>query len=96
MAGMRAEDALNLAKSYVKKSLAGAGALKGDRGKSAYEVAVDNGFDGTEQEWLASLKADAISDVESLIQDKVEQTLDDTFSGSSSSTDIENEIDSWF
>jgi hypothetical protein len=26
------------------------------RGKSAYEIAVANGFDGTEQEWLASLK----------------------------------------
>ena len=25
------------------------------RGKSAYEVAVENGFDGTEEEWLASL-----------------------------------------
>ncbi len=25
------------------------------RGKSAYEIAVMNGFDGTEQEWLASL-----------------------------------------
>ena len=30
--------------------------VKGDAGKSAYEVAVDNGFDGTEEEWLASLK----------------------------------------
>lgn len=29
---MRAEDALQLAKSYVKKSLAGAGALKGEKG----------------------------------------------------------------
>ncbi len=29
--------------------------LKGD---SAYQVAVDNGFEGTEQEWLASLKGD--------------------------------------
>lgn len=29
---MRAEDALALAKSYVKKSLAGAGAIKGDKG----------------------------------------------------------------
>ena len=28
----------------------------GEDGKSAYEIAVDNGFDGTEQEWLASLK----------------------------------------
>lgn len=25
-------------------------------GKSAYEIAVDNGFEGTEEEWLASLK----------------------------------------
>ena len=35
---MRAEDALQLAKSYVKKSLAGAGALKGEKG--------DKGEDG--------------------------------------------------
>ena len=26
------------------------------RGKSAYEIAKENGFDGTEAEWLASLK----------------------------------------
>ena len=30
--------------------------VAGQRGKSAYEVAVDNGFTGTEQEWLESLK----------------------------------------
>lgn len=30
--------------------------VKGDDGKSAYQVAVDNGFQGTEEEWLASLK----------------------------------------
>ena len=29
---------------------------KGDDGKSAYEIAVDNGFSGTEAEWLLSLK----------------------------------------
>ena len=28
----------------------------GDDGKSAYEIAVDNGFEGTEAEWVASLK----------------------------------------
>lgn len=28
---------------------------QGDEGKSAYEVAVDNGFEGTEEEWLESL-----------------------------------------
>lgn len=31
---------------------------KGDEGKSAFEVAVDNGFIGTEQEWLDSLKGE--------------------------------------
>ena len=29
---------------------------KGEQGKSAYQVAVDNGFVGTENEWLDSLK----------------------------------------
>ena len=28
---------------------------KGDPGKSAYQIAVDNGFKGTESDWLASL-----------------------------------------
>lgn len=41
-----------LAKKYVNDSLAGAGALAG---KSAYEIAVDNGFSGSEKDWLASL-----------------------------------------
>ena len=35
--------------------------IQGPEGKSAYEVAVENGFIGTEEEWLASLKA-AIDD----------------------------------
>jgi hypothetical protein len=42
-----------LAKKYVDNTLAGAGSLAG---KSAYEVAVENGFIGTELEWLDSLK----------------------------------------
>jgi len=40
-------------------------------GQSAYEVAVKNGFEGTEQEWLESLKASAS------VNEKVE-TLEDT------------------
>lgn len=32
------------------------GGSSGSDGKSAYEIAVENGFEGTEQEWLASLK----------------------------------------
>ncbi len=31
-------------------------AIQGNDGKSAYEVAVENGFTGTEEEWLESLK----------------------------------------
>ena len=31
-------------------------ARNGERGKSAYEVAVDNGYSGTEAEWLASMR----------------------------------------
>ena len=49
---------LSLAKSYTSSSLEGAGALKGEPGISAYDVAVLNGFTGTESEWLESLKGD--------------------------------------
>lgn len=42
-----------LAKKYVDATLSGAGAIQG---KSAYEIAVDNGFKGTESEWLTSLE----------------------------------------
>lgn len=44
-----------LSKRYIDDSLAGAGAVKG---KSAYEIACDNGFTGTPTEWLESLKGD--------------------------------------
>lgn len=42
-----------LSKKYVEDSLAGAGALAG---KSAYEIACENGFKGTPSEWLKTLK----------------------------------------
>ena len=42
-----------LSKKYVEDSLAGAGALAG---KSAYDIACENGFKGTPTEWLNSLK----------------------------------------
>ncbi len=50
---------LALARKYVQASLAGAGALKGQDGKSAFELAKANGFSGTEREWLESLKGQA-------------------------------------
>lgn len=37
----------------------GTSGIKGDPGKSAYELAVENGFTGTVQEWLASLKGES-------------------------------------
>jgi hypothetical protein len=42
-----------LTKKYVDTVISGAGSLQG---KSAYEIAVENGFQGTEKEWLESLK----------------------------------------
>lgn len=38
------------------------GTPKFARGASAYEVAVINGFEGTEEEWLASLKVGAVTE----------------------------------
>ena len=43
---------LKIVKDYVDKKVAGS-----LTGKSAYQIAVDNGFKGTEQEWLESLKS---------------------------------------
>ena len=42
-----------LSKRYIDNTLAGIGTLQG---KSAYDIAVENGFIGTEEEWLNSLK----------------------------------------
>ena len=47
---------LALAKNYTEAAIAGAGGIQGKDGKSAYQIAVENGFIGTEAEWLESLK----------------------------------------
>ena len=49
---------LALAKNYTKAAIAGAGGIQGKDGKSAYQIAVENGFVGTEAEWIESLKGD--------------------------------------
>ena len=88
---------LALAKKYTKESLAGAGALKGEKGdpftyndftpeqllalkgengidgKSAYQLAVEKGFAGTEAEWIASLKGKNGIDGKSAYQLAVEK-----------------------
>ena len=47
----------------LSKKYADENAGEGTPGKSAYEIAVENGFIGTEKEWLESLKGDADMDV---------------------------------
>lgn len=47
---------LALAKKYTEETVSGIGAIKGEDGKSAYQIAIENGFVGTESEWLESLK----------------------------------------
>lgn len=49
---------LALAKKYTEAAIAGAGGIQGKDGKSAYQIAVENGFVGTEAEWLENLKGD--------------------------------------
>ena len=44
-------------KSYVKQTIEQSGGLT--PGKSAYDIAIDNGFVGTEQEWLQSLQGES-------------------------------------
>lgn len=63
-----------LAKKYIEGSLSGAGALIG---KSAFEIAKDNGFNGTEEEWLISLKGSipTISDSGTWIIDGVDTKI---------------------
>lgn len=58
---LKGEEAYILASDYTDKTIEGAGGLKGEPGKSAYEIAVDNGFEGSEQEWLEYLKASGVS-----------------------------------
>lgn len=44
--------------SLVGQLTLGGGGEKGERGYSAYEIAVQHGYVGTEEEWLASLKGE--------------------------------------
>lgn len=54
---MTGNQAYALSRKYTEESL---------KGKSPYEIAVDNGYTGTEQEWLESLKGSP----ESLLSDE--------------------------
>ena len=45
----------------VKDNNGNTAVIRAVRGMSAYEIAVVNGFKGTEKEWLASLQAEPIN-----------------------------------
>lgn len=58
---MTSLEAYAAARKYTKETVEGAGAIKGKDGKdgkSAYQIAVENGYTGTEQEWLDSLEGE--------------------------------------
>ena len=104
--------------ALVNSTLAGAGALKGEAGKDgkdgkyAYDIARDNGFLGTEQEWLDSLKADDSSietvvqeevtkQIETQLQDTIQESVDKAIEDALSDlgepdSDMNDQIDSWF
>ena len=51
----------------MENALRGVLAYKGERGYSAYEIAVQNGFIGTEQHWLATLGTSSHFNEDSII-----------------------------
>lgn len=61
--GMSGEEAYVLLKKYVDQSLSGGGALKGEDGKSAYQLAVQQGYTGTLDEWLEQLDGKSAYDI---------------------------------
>ena len=52
-------DAVDEALTDINTRITDAGGIQGERGESAYEIAVENGFAGTETDWLDSLQGDA-------------------------------------
>lgn len=53
------EEQKALARANIGAAAVGeTGGGTGADGKSAYEIALEHGFEGTEEEWLASLKGD--------------------------------------
>lgn len=63
--------------AYLKNLIAqegGGSGAPGPAGKSAYEIAVDDGFEGTQEEWLDSLKA--IADFEYITQEDIDKMFE--------------------
>ena len=56
-------DHMDIITYALSKKYADENAGEGAPGKSAYEIAVENGFVGSEKEWLESLEGDNNLDV---------------------------------
>ena len=56
-------DHMDIITYALSKKYANENAGEGAPGKSAYEIAVENGFVGSEKEWLKSLEGDNNLDV---------------------------------
>jgi hypothetical protein len=73
-----------LLKNYIEDLLENAGALQG---KSAYEIACENGFKGTPAEWLASLKGSEL-----LIRENGNWIIDGVDTGMIASPNVEEAL----
>lgn len=56
VSGVDEEEVTEIVAEYVEAHKAELKGADGSNGKSAYEIALANGFEGTEEEWLTSLK----------------------------------------
>jgi hypothetical protein len=63
--------------AIINKKLTGSIGFKGERGYSAYEIAVQNGYDGTEEQWLQEIISSLYDNLE-LISNK--KTIIDEYS----------------
>lgn len=67
------------------------GGSKGKDGKSAYEIAVEHGYQGTEEQWLESLIGDpGFSPIATVIQTATGATITITDGNGTTSANIEN------
>jgi hypothetical protein len=64
---------LGIAKAFTRKTALGQGAVSipGPPGQNAYQLAVQQGFTGTLDDWLSSLKAD----IKSITNAEIQQIL---------------------
>lgn len=66
--GLTKEQLINTV-GQIKEYVDSKAGTSGSAGKSAYEIAVDNGFVGTETEWLESLKGEKGTSISSITKD---------------------------